>query len=758
MPVISGKSFSMALRLAAGFGFVMLLVLAIAVDGALTLGDVSGHLNRIVDINNRRTGLANELLESIDSMAIEARTIALLTDIGAIDKERKAFERSATRYADVQRTLAAALAVDDPADPARAMFARISANSAATLPDLRKAVRQGVEGSNFEATQTLMNDVRPAEATWRGNVADFLALQQARTAASVADAHASRRQAYALSGLLVASAIVSGSLVAWWVIRNNLRMVRVIAEQNATLERRVEDRTAQLARKTGDINAMLQNMKLGVCTIIEGNRIHPEYSRHLVELTQREVLAGEPLIECLFGDSDFGADQKDQLDAALAAIVGADPMMFDFNAHLLVREMRLAGAAGDVRIVQLDWNPIVGADGQVEKLLLILQDVTALRALEHQSGEQRVQLEVIASVLKVPEPKFIEFVTTARASLAACRAAMAGDARPDEAALTQLFRHVHTVKGNARTCGFGLIADAAHAAEQGYDHLRKDPAAAWDRARALAELEAVDAAVTRYAATSEDTLGRRSRPADAMDARGVFLSPAQLGELQAAVSDAIRATQSPDASGAATMSRVASLVGSLGLPPLRRVVAEAMAGAPALAAELGKTAPAFEVLGTAMALRPAFARTLRDCLMHVVRNAIDHGIEPPDERARCGKSAQPLLRFRCERDGGGGRLSIADDGRGLALDRLREKGRACGLIDEGAPAAAVAELIFHSGLSTATAVTQVSGRGVGMDAVRSFLREHGGDARIVLREVAPQARGYASFELVLEIPAEACVF
>jgi len=183
-----------------------------------------------------------------------------------------------------------------------------------------------------------------------------------------------------------------------------------------------------------------------------------------------------------------------------------------------------------------------------------------------------------------------------------------------------------------------------------------------------------------------------------------------------------------------------------------------MAGAPALATELGKTPPAFEVLGTEMSLRPPFARTLRDCLMHVVRNAIDHGIETPDERARQGKPTQPMLRFLCERDAGGVRLRIVDDGRGLALGRVREVGRAGGLIAAGAAPSAVAELIFHSGLSTARAVTQVSGRGVGMDAVRGFLREHGGDARIVLGDDATHADGHAPFELVLELPAEACVF
>jgi hypothetical protein len=66
-----------------------------------------------------------------------------------------------------------------------------------------------------------------------------------------------------------------------YFVRKNMKMMEVIAEQNTTLELRVAERTAQLSQKTSDINAMLQNMKLGVSTVIPGNRIHPEYSNYL---------------------------------------------------------------------------------------------------------------------------------------------------------------------------------------------------------------------------------------------------------------------------------------------------------------------------------------------------------------------------------------------------------------------------------------------------------------------------------------------
>ncbi len=152
-----------------------------------------------------------------------------------------------------------------------------------------------------------------------------------------------------------------------------------------------------------------------------------------------------------------------------------------------------------------------------------------------------------------------------------------------------------------------------------------------------------------------------------------------------------------------------------------------------------------------------FAEAFKSCLMHIVRNSLDHGIEPPAERVRARKSEQGTLRFACEHRGDRVELHISDDGRGLALHKLYEKGVANGLFSSGEQPTrdAVADIIFHSGLSTSEAVTQVSGRGVGMDAVRNFLKEQGASIRIALQE-SGEKLDFAPFEFIVDVPLSAC--
>jgi len=109
-----------------------------------------------------------------------------------------------------------------------------------------------------------------------------------------------------------------------------------------------------------------------------------------------------------------------------------------------------------------------------------------------------------------------------------------------------------------------------------------------------------------------------------------------------------------------------------------------------------------------------------DPLMHMVRNAIDHGIEPPEERQIRGKPAAGCLTLRATQMNGQVVVTLSDDGRGLQRDRILERAQARGLVGPGEVLndADVLDLIFAPGLSTAQQVTDVSGRGVGMDVVR----------------------------------------
>lgn len=116
---------------------------------------------------------------------------------------------------------------------------------------------------------------------------------------------------------------------------------------------------------------------------------------------------------------------------------------------------------------------------------------------------------------------------------------------------------------------------------------------------------------------------------------------------------------------------------------------------------------------------------IADPLVHLVRNAIDHGIEPADERRAAGKPEQGNLRLNACHDSGMIVLEVSDDGRGLNTQRIREKAIARGMLDPDAQLSDqdIHLLIFEAGFSTAEAVSNLSGRGVGMDVVRSAIDE-----------------------------------
>jgi two-component system chemotaxis sensor kinase CheA len=141
-----------------------------------------------------------------------------------------------------------------------------------------------------------------------------------------------------------------------------------------------------------------------------------------------------------------------------------------------------------------------------------------------------------------------------------------------------------------------------------------------------------------------------------------------------------------------------------------------------------------ELRGESVELDRKVLELLNDPLLHLVRNAVDHGIEAPAERERAGKPAQGLIEVSAEAVGSEVRVTVSDDGRGMEPARIRERAVRLGLIGADVAArlsdAEALELSFVPGFSTAPSVTEISGRGVGMDVVRANLAELGGQASL----------------------------
>jgi two-component system chemotaxis sensor kinase CheA len=141
-----------------------------------------------------------------------------------------------------------------------------------------------------------------------------------------------------------------------------------------------------------------------------------------------------------------------------------------------------------------------------------------------------------------------------------------------------------------------------------------------------------------------------------------------------------------------------------------------------------------EMEGQDTELDKSLLEAIKDPLTHAVRNALDHGIEPPGVRATAGKDPEGTLRLRAFQEGSHVLIEISDDGAGIAVERIRQKAIERGLITaeraEQQSERELLQLIFVPGFSTAAAVTNVSGRGVGMDVVRTNVEKIGGKVEL----------------------------
>ncbi|HEX8622431.1 MAG TPA: chemotaxis protein CheA [Allosphingosinicella sp.] len=364
---------------------------------------------------------------------------------------------------------------------------------------------------------------------------------------------------------------------------------------------------------------------------------------------------------------------------------------------------------------------------------------------------------------------------------------VAWEAMPgDRARLDEIFRFVHTVKGNSGFFDLPRIGALSHAAEDALGAVRSGARVADARlvSAVLAVIdrlgELVEALETGEALASEDDSAlidalSAEAPAEAADeaapashaarasSRTIRLPVELLDRMMSGISDLVlarnelsrRIRESGDAEMEAAFERVSATVADLRdgitrtrmqridnlFAPLPRMVRD-------ISGQTGKQVR-LEIDGGDVEIDREMIEMIRDPLTHIVRNAIDHGIESPEERRRAGKVESGCLRVCARQAGNQILLEISDDGRGIDGDRLVRRAVAAELIAperaERLSEAQKTALIFEPGLSTAAAVTDLSGRGVGMDVVRANIERIGGLVEVESRT----GRGVA---LTLRVP------
>ena len=177
------------------------------------------------------------------------------------------------------------------------------------------------------------------------------------------------------------------------------------------------------------------------------------------------------------------------------------------------------------------------------------------------------------------------------------------------------------------------------------------------------------------------------------------------------------------------------------------------ASLPALALELGKPVPHIELNDNGYVVHSQAAPMLNNVFMHLIRNAMDHGLETAAERLAHGKAAAGTIRLDMGVLDGTLQFALTDDGAGLALARIRTRAIERGLLgaDEAVSDGAAAQLILRAGFSTRQHVSDVSGRGVGMDAVCDFAARADGTVTIAFTDDAVGA-DHRAFQVLVTFP------
>jgi len=349
---------------------------------------------------------------------------------------------------------------------------------------------------------------------------------------------------------------------------------------------------------------------------------------------------------------------------------------------------------------------------------------------------------------------------------------VAWEAQPDDRArLDSIFRFVHTVKGNCGFFEFPRLEALSHAAEDALADVRagrRVPDAALvsgvlgiiDRiAEMIAAIEAGEAlpagddssliaalvpGAETHAAPAPAAVAEGQGKASAAP-RTIRLSVELLDRVMSTVSDMVlarnelarRLRESPtDVSVDGAFERLSAIIAEMRDAITRtrmQRIENLFVGLPRmvrdLSSELNKQV-LVDIEGGDVELDREMIEMIRDPLTHIIRNAVDHGIEKPADRLKAGKREIGLLCVSARQSGNQILIDIQDDGRGIDGKKLLEKAIANGVIDK-ADAAQLnpreqLALIFEPGVSTAKEVTAISGRGVGMDVVRSNVERIGG--------------------------------
>lgn len=412
----------------------------------------------------------------------------------------------------------------------------------------------------------------------------------------------------------------------------------------------------------------LSNIREGLILVNRDLIINENYSLFMREMFGERDISGKKLTDFLFPARDSDSEKRDDLEMFISLLfnnVTADiDMISDINP-LLDCWINL----GDRKIlIDAFVQRIIGDGDKVENIMIIFKDKTSIfyaeKELEEERKRAQSELDYIATLLNTGPDTFLKFIGEAETVMTDLKE---GISRLNEREFVEKsFREIHSLKGTAGYFNFRTIETLAHDLETRLKE--KSPENIEPVLEELfREFEAVKGLINRFRDFADQSKSELEQFFTSLKSMAQRITEDQEKQIQFDFSSDL------------------------------------------------ETLPGLD--------------NLKNALIHLIRNSIDHGIEAPLERVGAGKSETAMISLKIQKNSANRiDISISDDGGGINFTGLEKKARELGILKESDPAdqKKLLNLIFHSGFSTKSEVSEISGRGVGLDAVREDIKKLGG--------------------------------
>ncbi|NRA66066.1 MAG: Hpt domain-containing protein [Pseudobacteriovorax sp.] len=458
--------------------------------------------------------------------------------------------------------------------------------------------------------------------------------------------------------------------------------------------------TEEISEKSNVIASILKNIHQGIFTFDKGRVIQKNYSPYLETIFEASNLSELTLDELIVERFQIPRDKKDMIYDILNLAFNYDMFSFEVNEWNLPRSADIQIKSG-IKSLEFDWLPILNRDS-VSSIMVTIRDVTQINEIKKEKRRAEQRLRLINTMLKVESKHIHRFFT----DLAGLIQEVRSMGQNTEGKI-ELQQDLHSMKGMARVLGFPDIASSIHNLESQLSHKHVS-----DEACSLISDE------ISWALQIFQDINKESR----------FIHSELIADF-----NELKDHLKQQSTGAATRVILDKIERQLHpRTDLDAVLEPIIESSRAHAASVGKEPPRFEVTQDNVSLDDAQRRVLSHAFMHLVTNAIDHSIEPEADRWAKGKDGRGRIFIRLTSVNDVISIEVTDDGAGANLELLQKSWQKTRRNPETSLATpgGLEEILFQPGVTTQKELSEYSGRGMGLAAVKADFERMGWSIRV----------------------------